>query len=127
MKLLLATTALVTALGLMSFSVAPNEGVTRIGEQLYQVDMSARFSDADVNTIGQELSRQYELGEWGTQEGSIELSPKPSLKGKWILHKKLNFLGVFEESFIKYDVDAIAPQDQRTVDQLNLILSRYSD
>ena len=125
MKLLLATTALVAALGLMSFSVAPNNGVDRIGTQLYRVDLSARFTDVDANTIGAELCRQYNLGEWGSQDGAIALDPKSSAKGKWILHKKLSILGVFEEDFIKYDVVAIAPEDQRTLDNLNAILMKY--
>ena len=125
MKLLFSIIALVTALGLMSFSAAPNNGVNRIGDQLYHVDMTAVLTDADGATLGREICSQYNLGEWGTQEGIVPLDPKPSAKGKWILHKKLNILGVFEEDFIKYDVAAIAPQDQRTVNNLNFILSKY--
>jgi hypothetical protein len=125
MKQLFAIVALVTALGLMSFSVAPNRGVKRIGDQLYKVDLTARFTDGDLNTIGTTLCEQYQLGQWGTLEETVALDPKTSAKGKWILHKKLNILGAFEESFIKYDTEAIEPGDQRIVDNLNAILARY--
>jgi hypothetical protein len=126
MKLLLATTAIVAALGLMSFSVAPNDGVSRIGNQLYQIDLAARFSDADTQILGDEVARQYNLGDWGAQEGSVELDPKLSLKGKWIFRKKFNFMGMFEESLIKYDDQVIAPKDQQVVEQLNRVLGLYA-
>ncbi len=126
MKLLLVTTVLVAALGLMSFSVGPNDGVTRIGEQLYQIDLSARFSEADAQLLGNELARQYNLGDWSSREGSIDLDPKVSLKGNWIFRKKFNFIMMFEENLIKYDNATLAPEDQQTVEQLNRVLAKYS-
>jgi hypothetical protein len=124
MKLFAFSAVLLVALGLMSFSVAPTSGVTRLGETLYQVDPTSQLSDADSDFILSTVAREYRLGEYKMIEGTLDLTPLAAKKGNWIIRKKL-FLSWLDENFITWET--VPAEKAEVVAQLNKVISKYAN
>ncbi len=121
MKFILVFATLIFGLGLMSFTASPNAGVTRIGNQLYLVDETVRFTDSQRALILSTIADEYNLGDW-TKVSEDFYSDSPSAKANWILKKKA-FVKAIKEKFIKYEDKVVGDN----LDALDAILVRYAD
>lgn len=121
MKIVFSFALLIFGLGLMSFSVAPNNSVSRLGDQLYLVDETAQFTDADRAEILSSIAEGYKLGDWRTIKEDFYSDGPISAKANWILYKKA-FVKAVKEKFIKYDATVVS-EDVRSLDA---IMVRYA-
>lgn len=115
------------SVSLMSFVAKTNvnQGVIRLGEELYSVETEDALSKQDGEIIAEYVAKEYNLGDWRAISEDITLAakPKPGKCANSILDEKVrpNFV---KKKLMRYDcASGTATPDEEAILR---ILARYA-